>query len=43
LAVDGKKIFNTAAKIPAKAYAGFSGATGSVTDIHLVRAVKISY
>jgi hypothetical protein len=41
--VDGKKIFNTAVKIPAKAYAGFSGATGSLTDIHLVRAVKITY
>jgi hypothetical protein len=41
--VDGKKIFNTAVKIPAKAYAGFSGATGSVTDIQLFRAVKITY
>jgi hypothetical protein len=41
--VDGKKIFNTAAKIPAHAYAGFSGATGSTTDIHLVRGVRIAY
>jgi hypothetical protein len=41
--VDGKKIFNTAVKIPAKAYAGFSGTAGSLTDIHLVRAVKITY
>jgi hypothetical protein len=38
-----KKIFNTAVKIPAKAFAGFSAATGSVTDIHLVRTVKITY
>ena len=41
--VDGKKIFNTAVKLPAKAYAGFSAATGSLTDVHLVRAVKITY
>jgi outer membrane protein assembly factor BamB len=41
--VDGKKILSTAVKIPATAYAGFSGATGSLTDIHLVRAVKITY
>jgi hypothetical protein len=30
-------------KIPAKAYEGFSGATGSVTDSHLFRVVKITY
>ena len=40
---DGKKIFNTAVKIPAKAYAGFSGSTGSLTDVHLFRAVKVTY
>ena len=41
--VDGKRLLNTAAKIPAKAFVGFSGSTGAVTDIQLVRRVKITY
>jgi hypothetical protein len=41
--IDGSQLFDTAVALPANALVGFSGATGSVTDVHAVSAVHIAY
>lgn len=43
VAVDGTTVLTTAVTLPVNAIVGFTGSTGASTDIHLVRAVTITY
>lgn len=43
VAVDGTQVIDTAVALPQNVLVGFAAATGSTTDNHTVRGVKISY